>query len=148
MDFKTDTRGFRNNNPGNIRHGNNWQGEKPGNDSQFETFVSVEYGIRAIHVLLDTFARHYGLITIEDIITRYAPPHENHTVNYINAVYNYLYNNTTPTQFVYIDKMKAESDIHKHDLKPVFIGGLILVENGFQPFNFEFIQECENVCDS
>ena len=39
-------RGIRNNNPGNIRHGNDWQGiskEQP--DPAFCTFVSPEYGL-------------------------------------------------------------------------------------------------------
>lgn len=148
MDFKQDTRGFRNNNPGNIRHGNDWKGEEEGYDKAFETFKSVEYGIRAIHVLLNTFSKHYALNTIEGIINRYAPPNENHTTQYINSVYQYMFDNALADQAAYLHREKTKADINEFNLKPLFIGGIILVENGFQPFNFEFIKECENVCDN
>ena len=41
------TRGLRNNNPLNIRKGNDWQGETKGSDPSFETFQSMAYGYRA-----------------------------------------------------------------------------------------------------
>ena len=41
-------RGIRNNNPLNIRIGNQWLGERANpNDPAFEQFVAMEYGIRA-----------------------------------------------------------------------------------------------------
>ena len=44
-------RGIRNNNPGNIRHGANWQGLNPKGrdiDSAFCVFTAPIYGIRAL----------------------------------------------------------------------------------------------------
>ena len=39
-------------------------------------------------VLLDTYRKRYGLNTLREMITRYAPPEENHTAIYIDAVSN------------------------------------------------------------
>lgn len=80
-------RGERNNNPGNLRHGSTWQGlsaQQP--DKEFCQFVAVEYGIRAIYKLLQTYQKKYGLNTLASIIERYAPSNENNTVGYLNRV--------------------------------------------------------------
>ena len=37
-------------------------------------------------VLLDTYRRRYGLITIRQMLSRYAPPEENFTESYIRIV--------------------------------------------------------------
>ena len=80
-------RGIRNNNPLNIRIGNQWLGERPcPNDPSFEQFVSMEYGIRAGFVLLRRYIRHYKRKTILDIIMAWAPGTENNTVRYIETV--------------------------------------------------------------
>jgi len=79
-------RGLRNNNPGNIRKTPTmWQGEVTGTDKSFKTFVSMEYGYRAMFVLLRSYIDK-GYDTIEKIITRYAPPSENTTSSYIKHV--------------------------------------------------------------
>lgn len=81
----SNVRGYRNKNPGNIRHGSKWQGLAPTQtDSGFCQFVSHEYGIRAIYKLMQTYQNKYGLNSIEAIINRYAPPNENNTHGYIN----------------------------------------------------------------
>lgn len=46
----------------------------------------MAWGYRAMFVLLDTYRKRYGLRTLRDMIMRYAPPEENHTVLYIEAV--------------------------------------------------------------
>lgn len=80
-------RGIRNNNPGNIRHGDPWQGlDKKQSDTAFCTFVSAAYGIRALARTLITYQDKYGLNTINAIIHRWAPPVENNTVSYVNGV--------------------------------------------------------------
>jgi hypothetical protein len=83
----TPTRGERNNNPGNIRHGDKWQGmsaEQP--DSSFTKFDTPQYGIRALAVTLLTYYNRYGLNTVSKIVSRWAPPNENNTKAYIDAV--------------------------------------------------------------
>lgn len=80
-------RGIRNNNPLNIRIGNAWLGEVAHpTDSQFEQFVSMEYGVRAALVLIKRYMQRYNLTTPWDIISRWAPSNENNTANYCRIV--------------------------------------------------------------
>lgn len=85
---KTIARGLRNNNPGNIRlNGITYEGEiVPSKDKSFKQFKAISYGYRAMFVVLHTYARKYGINTIEGMISRYAPASENHTQKYIDAV--------------------------------------------------------------
>ena len=82
------SRGLRNNNPGNIRSSaTTYQGEiRPSTDKAFKQFDSMAYGYRAIFMLLYTYQKRYGLDTLRQMITRYAPPEENYTDKYIEAV--------------------------------------------------------------
>jgi hypothetical protein len=80
-------RGYRNNNPLNIRVGNDWQGESVNQkDGEFEEFISAEYGFRAGAKVLKNYQRLYNLKTIRQMITRFAPKNENATDNYVNFV--------------------------------------------------------------
>jgi len=81
-------RGLRNFNPGNIRKGTtDWQGMDPaGNDPAFITFKDPVYGIRAMAKILLNYEAKYGLKTIRQIISRWAPPDENDTEAYIEHV--------------------------------------------------------------
>lgn len=79
--------GLRNNNPGNLRTGDDWQG-MIGENQDFVVFVNCAYGIRALGIDLRTKISN-GYNTIEKIITRYAPPNENNTVAYIAHVVQY-----------------------------------------------------------
>lgn len=85
-------RGVRNNNPLNIRKGNNWQGERPNQtDPAFEEFVSLEMGFRAGLKILKRYisgndGRYQPRDTIRLIIQRWAPPAENATQKYIDTV--------------------------------------------------------------
>lgn len=81
------SRGLRNNNPGNIRlSSTRYLGEVESTDSAFKQFKAVEYGYRAMFVLLYTYQKKHKLHTIEAMISRYAPAVENHTRAYIEAV--------------------------------------------------------------
>ena len=86
--IKRVSRGLRNNNPGNIRLGSfRYKGEKAkSSDRAFRQFESIEWGYRAVFVLLHTYAVKHGCSTLREIINRYAPPIENHTENYIRRV--------------------------------------------------------------
>ena len=90
--MKQTPRGIRNNNPLNIRKGNNWLGERhPQMDAAFEEFESMEYGIRAGFKILRNYISGYGGLThkvntIEKIVRRWAPESENDTLAYINKV--------------------------------------------------------------
>ena len=82
------SRGLANRNPGNIRHSaSRYRGEvRPSRDPSFKEFEAIEWGYRAIFVTLDTYRRKYGLNTIRGMISRWAPPNENHTEAYIRTV--------------------------------------------------------------
>lgn len=80
-------RGIRNNNPGNIRTSPvKYIGEVKSTDPHFKQFESIEYGYRALFRLLYTYQVKHGLNTLRGMITRYAPPSENDTENYIQRV--------------------------------------------------------------
>lgn len=81
------TRGERNNNPGNIRKDPTvWKGEVPSADASFEAFDNAEDGIRALAKILIVYQRKHGLKTVRQIINRWAPPVENNTSAYVDAV--------------------------------------------------------------
>ena len=82
------SRGLRNNNPGNIRLGTvRYKGERAkSSDAAFRQFESMEWGYRAMFVLLHTYALKHNCHTLRSMINRYAPPIENHTENYIRRV--------------------------------------------------------------
>lgn len=82
------SRGLRNCNPGNIRQSRSkFKGEvRPSRDSAFKQFETMAYGYRAMFVLLDTYRTRYGLSTIREMISRWAPPTENFTEGYIRFV--------------------------------------------------------------
>ncbi|MBR3699172.1 MAG: structural protein P5 [Bacteroidales bacterium] len=81
-------RGYRNNNPLNIRKSaaNVWKGKVvPGTDSAFEQFITMAYGYRAALYLLRKYIGQ-GHNTIRKIINKWAPPSENNTTSYVSNV--------------------------------------------------------------
>lgn len=82
------SRGISNNNPGNIIISTaSWLGKiTPSRDPKFETFDSMEHGIRALAKILLTYYRSYSLDTITGIIKRWAPAVENDVTAYIDDV--------------------------------------------------------------
>ena len=80
-------RGIRNNNPLNIRKGNNWKGEVANQtDREFEQFVSMQMGVRAGFNMTGYGGRVKALTNVHDIIHRWAPPSENNCRAYIDSV--------------------------------------------------------------
>ena len=115
-------RGIRNNNPGNIRHGQNWQGLNPDGrniDPAFCVFKSPVFGIRALAKVLMNYKKIHGLNTVRRIISRYAPPNENQTKAYIQTVAQQI--------GVYPDTI---IDIEERGILTVFIKAVIRMENG------------------
>lgn len=90
-DFRGNTnlpRGIRNNNPGNLRTGDSWQGMAGADPQSFIIFANVCWGIRALGMDL-TSKINRGLDTISKIFPVYAPATDNNNVQaYINAVSN------------------------------------------------------------
>ena len=117
-------RGIRNNNPGNIRKSaEKWQGLAPEQtDSAFFQFVSMPYGIRAMTKILRNYSTRYGLNTVQDIINRWAPPVENNTDAYVDAVARAV--GVQPTQFLNLDNA---------DTMFALVRAIIAHENGKVP---------------
>lgn len=82
------TRGYRNNNPLNMRHDNDkWQGEVvPSQDAAFKQFKSMAWGYRAAFKLLHNYQKNNGCRILSDFINRWAPPSENNTSAYVSTV--------------------------------------------------------------
>lgn len=120
-----DPRGLRTNNPGNIRHSKvAWQGQAAAQaDQDFVTFVSPQYGIRALAKTLLTYQAGHGLKTIEQIVGRWAPPNENDTGAYIRAVASAV--GVPPSAAVVVDSVAVMAPLVK---------AIIAHENGRQPY--------------
>ena len=86
------TRGTRNNNPLNIRHSaDRWQGARVlQTDASFVQFETMAYGYRAAWKTLESYWNHFHRMgqpfNVSTIISRWAPPTENDTQNYIRTV--------------------------------------------------------------
>lgn len=127
----TQTRGVRNNNPGNIDYNkaNDWQGQlgleiKVGASTpRFARFDTPENGIRALGKLLLTYQRKHGLKTVEQIISRWAPSTENNTRAYADAVARAM-------------QVTAHANINLSTvamLRPM-VEAIIRHENGYNPY--------------
>lgn len=116
-------RGLRNNNPGNIRINNDlFQGEvRPSKDKSFKEFETMPYGYRAMFKILSSYYKNYKLNTIRKMITRWAPPKENHTEKYIKAVSDYA-------------GIPADDPININDREQMIriVAGMSKVENGVE----------------
>lgn len=122
MNSEKKPRGLRNNNPLNIRVGNNWQGEveKP-TDSQFEQFTSMTNGCRAAFILLRRYINERKYNTIRKIVTHWAPSSENNTNMYIKVVSRY-------------SGIDADTPLSFQDLPTMYsvFQGMCFVENGVE----------------
>lgn len=124
------SRGIRNNNPGNIRHGSSqWQGMSLQQlDNEYVTFDDPIYGIRAMAKLLKNYQSRYNLNTVAEIIGRYAPPSENITGAYVTAVSKKL-------------GVSPDQEIDVANALPQLIPAIIHHENGQQPYTVEQISK-------
>lgn len=119
------TRGYRNNNPLNIRisTGKKWLGEiRPSQDYAFMQFESMAHGYRAAFKLLDNYRKLHGCVTLADYINRWAPPVENDTRSYINAV----------TRRSGVADVSTIDTTNSHQMKKI-VAAMSFVENGIEP---------------
>lgn len=114
-------RGYRNNNPGNIRINSDlFQGEiRPSKDKSFKQFETMAYGYRAVFRILSNYYRNYKLDTIRKMIGRWAPENENDTDAYVKAVSGYA-------------GIPADDPININDREQMtrIVAGMSKVENG------------------
>ncbi|WIL43097.1 structural protein [Pantoea agglomerans] len=129
MTGSNNSRGIRNNNPGNIRWGDEWKGlvpEAQRTDKSFCQFKAPEFGIRAMIIILRNYQSKYGLKTITGIIKRWAPPNENDTQAYIRNV-------------ALATGTDADKPIDLTDSRKLFplLQAIIKHENGTQPYEYD-----------
>jgi hypothetical protein len=133
------SRGYRNRNPGNIEFNpaNKWQGQiglgdewLPPEQRRFARFESHAYGIRALAMLLTTYQDRHGLRTIREIISRWAPAHENDTEAYIAHVAQLM--GRAPD---------APLDLHRHEDLRALVVAIITHECGGNPYDDATIDE-------
>ena len=120
-------RGIRNNNPGNIRLTKaRWHGQKKiQSDISFIEFENATYGLRALMKVLLTYHRKYHLDTVQSIINRWAPPHENATDHYAGHVAMRL--NVKRTDIV---------NVLSKEVLTGFAAAITIHENGWPPKSY------------
>jgi hypothetical protein len=121
----TKPRGVRNNNPGNIEWGDPWQGLRPENersDTRFAQFTAPGWGIRALARVLIAYQDKHKLKSIQQMIARWAPPSENNTNAYANAV----------AAAVGV-KVGTPVDVTRYEIMRPMVEAIIRHENGAGP---------------
>ncbi|MEQ1966436.1 structural protein [Xenorhabdus nematophila] len=119
------SKGIRNHNPGNIRHGDKWQGLRDTQtDTDFCQFIAPEWGIRAMLKILRNYERMYGYNTIRQMIARWAPPNENDTEGYIAYVCGKV-----------SIASSAVIDVDNEPTMRKLVKAIIYMENGQQPYS-------------
>jgi hypothetical protein len=135
---RSSKRGIRNNNPGNIVRGQQWQGlalleeMTPAQRAEtvFDVFRTAKWGIRALARLLQNYQQRHGLMTVSAMISRFAPPQENDTAAYVSAVAEAM--GIDPgAPFHFEDEGRAIP----------MLTAIVRHENGEQPYPSELIRE-------
>lgn len=118
------TRGFRNNNPGNLRYiaSNPFNGQVGNDGGNYGVYDTLQNGVRALGKQLDNYV-NAGHTTITGIISKWAPPSENNTLAYIADVSARM--NISP-----------DNTIAWPGEKPELVDAIIQHENGSNPINF------------
>lgn len=133
----TQPRGIRNNNPGNIRHGDKWRGlADKQTDASFCVFKAPEWGIRALVKILRNYQTKHGLKTVESIINRFAPQIENDTSSYILSVCQVL--DVKPRDVI---------DVFEPGIMINLLKAVIRHENGIQPYSDEVLKKSLELAD-
>lgn len=141
------TRGVRNNNPGNIDYNprNDWQGQigiEDGPNPRFAKFSDPKFGIRAMAKLILNYrgkdgmpgVGKVGIDTVREVITRWAPGHENNTEAYVQSVAKAM--KVGPN-----DPLQLANRL----LLTPMVAAIIKHENGYSPYDYEVVQEGVNL---
>ena len=116
------------NNPFNIRYTqrNHWKGFN-GITKGFCNFIDIQYGLRAGFILLRNYVYKKDCWTVEKVVSRYAPPSENDTRNYISYVRSVLLDNgCTP------DNLRSSGALLEYDDNFFYLCKAILkMETGY-----------------
>jgi hypothetical protein len=117
----TEPRGIRCNNPLNIEYSakTQWRGlDDPPSDGRFARFTEPQWGVRAAIMVLRSYHKR-GIRSVRQIVSTWAPAHENNTESYIGAVVRRT--NFRPDTVI---------DITNKDQVIALLKAMELVENG------------------
>lgn len=125
------TQGYKSCNPLNIKAGaSKWVGEVGRNDKGFVVFDSPINGVRAAVKILRTYSNKYGINTVEDIVSRFAPSTENSTGRYISEV-------CKQTGFAPSEKL----DTQNPEVLRKLVGAMMQQEIGGNPYSEETLRK-------
>lgn len=127
------TRGQRNHNPCNVRHGSKWKGLSViQSDPQFCQFNSDYYGVRAAMIVLHTYVTKHKLQTIPDIIRRWAPQKDgNNTDSYINTVCGAMRKLFGIDKVIITVKCFKQGHPYYHDVLYVLMSAMCQIESKY-----------------
>lgn len=125
--FATESRGFRNNNPGNIeKTTQGWVGKSTEcDDPRFECFEDTRYGVRALVLVLHTYHHRHNISDLEGLVHRWSPPHENPSEAIQGSLRGLLPG---------VDTIGPDN-LYK------LVQAIILLENGYNPLDDNYVQE-------
>jgi hypothetical protein len=109
-------------NPGNlVKTESLWEGQIK-SKGRFVAFKDRHYGLRALAIVLLRYERRHGLTTVQQVVNRFAPAHENNSKRYAEFVADELGVSVTAN----INICAYGTEIMK---------AIILMENGCQPYS-------------
>ena len=110
------------NNPGNlVKTESLWEGQVR-NKGRFVAFKDKHHGLRALAIVLLRYERRHGMTTVKQVVSRFAPAHENNTEQYAEFVADEL--GVSATQTINICAYGTE-----------IMKAIIRMENGCQPYS-------------
>jgi len=131
------SRGIRNNNPGNIVYGEFARKMgATGSDGRFAIFPNAEGGLAAMSALLTSYGNK-GFDTVGEIINKWAPPSENNTAGYSAAVAKSL--GVSPNQPL---------DMNDPMVRAALMQQITRIENGGNPYSTEMMVNASRTTSS
>lgn len=111
-------------NPGNlVKTASLWEGQVK-NPGRFIAFKDSHHGLRALAIVLLRYERRHGMTTVQQVVNRFAPAHENNSKRYAEFVADELGVSVTAN----INICAYGTEIMK---------AIIRMENGCQPYSDE-----------
>jgi hypothetical protein len=130
--WQKESRGIRNNNPGNVKHGSKWKGLRVRQtDPVFCQFSDVKWGIRVIAYLIRKYQYQYGIDNILGFCERWAPESDDNPTG-VYAIYLSNKLGVSPRKKIVFCEWPNILSL---------IEGIIFFENGVQPYSMDELKE-------
>lgn len=132
------SRAYRNKNPLNIRSSKvqAWHGETGHDEKGFVKFGAFSFCYRAALMILRTYRKRHA-VTLQDIIHNWAPPTENATDKYVEAICRMLPPRTSEP---YVIEPATVIDLKNRNLVCQILYAMTRVETGWSVVQAQFIK--------